>query len=103
MKLEWQQRQLLKILDDLDAYDLLDRLVTHLKRDDSREYFQLEGIRPLDYGSTGDDFIKKYPTEFVYPLVDSGYIGIKDKGGDAYDLWITPEGIELVKRRFREP
>ncbi len=99
-KLKWQQKQLLGILGELDEAHREGDLDTHLRKGKSGDYFFVEGVREFQDGSLYD-FEKRYPADFVYPLAKEGYLALRKKKEDAYDLLLTPRGRELVRRKFR--
>lgn len=100
-KLKWQQKQLLGILGELGEEQRDRDLDTHLRHGKNGDFFFVEGVRSFQDGSLYD-FEKRYPADFVYPLEEDGYLAIRKKGEDAFDLLLTPRGRELVRRRFRE-
>ena len=101
MKLKWQQKQLLSILGELDAENLLAEVDTHLMHGKEGDYFFMEGARTFQDG-TLYDFEKRYPADYVFPLREEGYITLKNKGKDTFDILPTARGINLARRRFKE-
>ncbi|HZY85184.1 MAG TPA: hypothetical protein VFE78_10165 [Gemmataceae bacterium] len=96
MELEWQQKQLLKLLDDLDATGPESCVLVQVKSSDGGEYLHLQGSRTAQDGE-GLDVDKKYPTRFVYPLRDEGLIGLQPRDGGLFGLWINPEGVTRAR------
>jgi hypothetical protein len=96
MELERQQKQLLKLLDDMGATGPESSALVQLKSGDGGEYVHLQGSRPAQDGSSLD-VDKKYPTRFVYPLRDEGYVVLEPRGGEAFGLWVTSDGITLAR------
>ena len=108
MELNYQQRQLLELLDDMDACGQEGQVNLSARVGTSGEtgepYFHVEGVRPAQDG-TGLPFEKKYPAEYVYPLQAAGYVGMENlsggevdqpRDGDEFALWVTPEGVRAI-------
>ena len=101
MKLKWQQKQLLSILGELDSDNLLSQVDTHLMHGKEGDYFFMEGARTFQDG-TLYDFEKRYPADYVYPLKKEGFITLKSKGKDTFDILPTARGMDLIRHRFKE-
>ncbi|ERN41086.1 hypothetical protein KR51_00023460 [Rubidibacter lacunae KORDI 51-2] len=116
MALEWQQKQLLKLLYEEDITSPEKSFAVHLKPNKRGiTCFFIEGVQRASDGQDMEVY-KIYPAEYVLPLQDSGYLGLRYTGvrnsvyitkGDedvtnAYKLWITTEGEQLVQRDFNE-
>jgi hypothetical protein len=92
MDLVWQQKQLLKLLHDMDAFDQGTSIVAHVEASGADECFHIVGSKRAQDGS-GIDVDKKYLKSLVYSMKEAGYVGLDLRGSEAFQIWVTPAGL----------
>jgi hypothetical protein len=95
MNLEWQQKQLLKLLHDMDAFDQGTSIVARVEASGAEKCFHIVGSKRAS-DETGIDVDKKYLKSLVYSLKDAGYVGLDMRGSEAFQIWVTPAGLAQV-------
>ena len=73
----------------------------HLHRGGGDEWYSLEAIRAHE--PAGREVYGEHNTGVVASLSDKGYIGMRAVGRGVYELWLTPEGREVVQRQISSP
>jgi hypothetical protein len=96
MGLKWQQKQLLKLLRDMEALDQATSVEAHVKASGAEEYFHIVGSkRAQDESSMDVD--KKFPGSLVYSMRDGGYVGLDPRSSEAFQIWLTASGLAQVR------
>jgi hypothetical protein len=92
MELKWPQKQLLKLLHDMEAFDQGTSIVTHVEASGAEECFHIVGSMRGQDGS-GIDVNKKFLKSLVYSTKEAGYVGLNLTGSEAFQIWVTPAGL----------